>query len=229
MLNKNIATIEQKALLTQTHQILEEVAKSLMVIQKDSANIFDVIDGFSKIERAWLHNNTFLPEIKSSLTKIFNHRIKSLSESQLGVCAYNLREFLNVDPNILHLLAPSEAVSSKFFVWATSTLPDNRLASFEKEKSDLADKRNLEMPINTNSFPVHTTLGNLLKSMPVSEAAVERAFSRHKIVHNRLRANLSTERLEDQLFIRYNFERILGLAQSMTEPDEICEEILNWS
>ncbi|OAF66721.1 hypothetical protein A3Q56_05562 [Intoshia linei] len=43
--------------------------------------------------------------------------------------------------------------------------------------------------------------------MPLTEASVGRAFSKHRQFHNYLRANLSTEKLNDQLFIRYNWEK----------------------
>ena len=64
--------------------------------------------------------------------------------------------------------------------------------------------------------------------MPVTEAAVERAFSRHKIVHTRLRANLKTENLETQLFIRYNFERSLKIASKEFKTEDLEGEILTW-
>ena len=79
----------------------------------------------------------------------------------------------------------------------------------------------------SGNFPVHKTSANLLLKMPVTEAAVERAFSRHKIVHTRLRANLKTKNLETQLFIWYNFKRILKIA-SKDSKTEAVGEILTW-
>ena len=64
--------------------------------------------------------------------------------------------------------------------------------------------------------------------MPVTEAAVERVFSRHMIVHTRLRANLKKENLETQLFIRYNFERILKIASKESKTEDVEGEILTW-
>ena len=71
------------------------------------------------------------------------------------------------------------------------------------------------------SFPVHRTIINITKRVAVSEASVERAFSAHRMFHSRLRANLSTERLDDQLFIRCNCLNILNFKVS--EDDIECE------
>ena len=62
----------------------------------------------------------------------------------------------------------------------------------------------------------------------MTEAAVERPFSRHKIEHTRLRANLNTENLETQLFIRHNFERILKIASKESKSEDVEGEILTW-
>ncbi len=59
-------------------------------------------------------------------------------------------------------------------------------------------------------------------------ASVERAFSRRKLVHSRLRANLAAERLDEILFIRYNFEAIMKLPSLVQEIGTIAEEIENW-
>ena len=40
-----------------------------------------------------------------------------------------------------------------------------------------------------------------------SEACVERAFLKHKLVHINLNASLSAEKLDDQLFVRYNLKK----------------------
>ena len=43
-----------------------------------------------------------------------------------------------------------------------------------------------------------------LKRIPTSEAAVERVFSRHKLVHTSMRAKMKSEIVEKMLFVRYN-------------------------
>ena len=57
------------------------------------------------------------------------------------------------------------------------------------------------------NFPVQFLVG-IMKKIYLLEAAVERAFSRHKMIHTRLRANLEPESMDNQLFIRYDFETI---------------------
>ena len=71
-------------------------------------------------------------------------------------------------------------------------------------------------------------MANVLLKIPISEASVERAFSRHKLVHSQLRASLSAERLNDTLFVRYNFEKILKISRNDKEPVEVQAEIQNW-
>ena len=70
-------------------------------------------------------------------------------------------------------------------------------------------------------------MANVLLKITISEACVERAFSRHKLVHSRLRANLRAERLNDTLFVRYNFETILKISQSVQDVQAVHEEIEN--
>ena len=42
--------------------------------------------------------------------------------------------------------------------------------------------------------------------------------SKHKMVHTQLRANLSATKLDDQLFIRYNFENIINISNICNDP-----------
>ena len=112
--------------------------------------------------------------------------------------------------------------------WLRCLLPESRYADFQKEKEEFCDTQVLEAHLNVSNFPVHKTSANLILKMPLTEAAVERAFSRHKIVHTRLRANLKTENLETQLFIRYNIERILKIASEESKTEDVKGEILTW-
>ena len=73
---------------------------------------------------------------------------------------------------------------------------------FEAEHRNIFDNEVLGLAILVNDIPVHQTMDNVLLKMTISEACVERAFFRHKLVHSRLRANLSAERLNDTLLIR---------------------------
>ncbi len=60
-----------------------------------------------------------------------------------------------------------------------------------------------------------------------SEACVERAFSKHKKIHSNLRASLSTDKVDDQLFIRYNFENIMNIAFNPVSVDDSIFEFEN--
>ena len=86
-----------------------------------------------------------------------------------------------------------------FHKWAISVLPLSRRNEYESEKKTIVDHLVLETPITISSFSIHETIFNIFKRVAVTEAAFERLFA-HKLIHNRLRANLSSERLQDQLF-----------------------------
>ena len=87
----------------------------------------------------------------------------------------------------------------------------------------LNDASTLDFEINTADFPILSTLTNLIRNVLVSEACVERASSKHKLIHSDLRARLSTKRMDDQLFIRYNFEHLFK-QQEILNLDEIVAE-----
>ena len=91
----------------------------------------------------------------------------------------------------------------------SAILPESRTQSFAEEENSLQDMIFLGDTIDLDKCPVHRFILSLLKKISVAEAAVERAFSRHRLVHTRLRANLEAESMDNQLFIRYNFETIM--------------------
>ena len=72
-------------------------------------------------------------------------------------------------------------------------------------------------------------VNNKITKIAVSEAAVERCFSLHKLVHSALRSSLSNELVIDILFIRYNYLWYYGdifdsKDRKITEEeeDELC-------
>ena len=73
------------------------------------------------------------------------------------------------------------------------------LPEFDRYLADVEFLEPPEMPRRLRLFIDHR-----LCSITSSEAAVERCFSMHKMVHSRVRANLSDEIVNDVLFIRYN-------------------------
>ena len=59
----------------------------------------------------------------------------------------------------------------------------------------------------------------ILSRIFVSEAEVERVFSRHKSIHTKMRANLSNELVEKMLFVRYNAFAV-GAVKKFEIPTE---------
>ena len=53
----------------------------------------------------------------------------------------------------------------------------------------------------------------------LSEAEVERVFSRHKSIHTNLRDQLSQEIVENMLFVRYNAKKLGDYAFSQFSQD----------
>ena len=84
--------------------------------------------------------------------------------------------------------------------WIKHVLPECRHDAYNKEKELLEESLLLEDPADLDKYPIHRLLLNTVKKIAISEAAVERAFSRHKLVHNRLRASLQESTMDNQLF-----------------------------
>ena len=68
-----------------------------------------------------------------------------------------------------------------------------------------------------------------LKRIAVSEAAVERCFYKHKLIHCPMKAAMKDDIVEDCLFIRYNYSLHFGeiFEDSKIEDNEEDEEQLN--
>ena len=113
--------------------------------------------------------------------------------------------------------------------WAHDLLPSERFAAFIQEKDELKNLIVLgdETP-NLDNFPVHRTLTNIIKKVSMTEAAVETAFSRHRLIHSR--ANLAAKKTDDTLFLRYNFDKIFNIGEKDIDVVELENEIIyeNW-
>ena len=59
----------------------------------------------------------------------------------------------------------------------------------------------------------------------VSEACEERAFLKHKMVQSNPRANLKADQIDDQLFVRYNFENVMDISSDVVCSDPELFEI----
>ena len=80
--------------------------------------------------------------------------------------------------------------------WAHDFLSSEIFAAFIQEKDELKDLIVLgDETSNLDNFPVHMTLMNIIKKVSMTEAAVERAFLRHRLDHTRLRSNLAAKKL----------------------------------
>ena len=150
--------------------------------------------------------------------------------SHLGDIALSLNRFLDLGDQEQIILRQFNSNNLRFVQWAEAVLPPTRKEEFQKEVTEIHDKEVLGDTIEINSYPLHKTLKNLLPKMPITEAAVERTFNRHKLFHNKLRASLGNEKLDDQLYIRYNFEKIMKIAAREQSSNVNLEtEIISWA
>ena len=225
---RNLGTTEDQAIFSHAHLILDVVAKHIMIIQSDKATVNEVIQAFLEIRQNW-SLFTLPVETRCELEIIFINRWKMFSERLMENLTYYFQDFLGLTPEAeVFLSVYGKNDPQKATQWLRCILPESRSADFEKEKEEFCDTQVLEAPLNVSNFPVHKTSANLILEMPVIEAVVERAFSCHKIVHTRLRSNLKTEKLKTQLFIRYNFKRILKIASKESKTEDVEGQILTW-
>lgn len=206
--------------LLSTKQLLSEVAEQLMIIQRDGSNVIDVIESFKSIKTAW-QSLDCPSDQQDILNEIFDKRWKMFASSGIGMAVGFFSSFLGLSdfPTII-----TPEMKSHIENWVYCMLPENRHSVYRFERENMNESLIMNETLNIESFPVHRTLVNIIKRVAVTESSVERAFSAHKMFHNRLRANLSTERLDDQLFIRYNCSNILHFECEKT--DDIENEIL---
>lgn len=213
--------------LEQTKQILSDVSNNLNIVQKDSANFIDVVKAFSSIKNSWNNNPGLSSERKKILSKIFENRWSQFLHSSLGYVISFLKEVITELTQFSNMFEPlNEQEETIAMKWITGILPSTKLETFKEEEMDLKDLCFLREEINLEKFPAHRFIVSLLKKISISEAAVERAFSRHKLIHTRLRANLKSESMDNQLFIRYNFGIILKVAERENAEIEYEKELL---
>ena len=56
---------------------------------------------------------------------------------------------------------------------------------------------------------------------------MERAFIKQKLFHSKLRAGFSDGKLNDQLFICYNFAKVLKIAEA-SNFQQVEKEVFSW-
>ena len=60
---------------------------------------------------------------------------------------------------------------------------------------------------------------NILEQIPTSEEAIERVFSRHKLVQSQIRASLRDDIVENIIFLRYNLQREFSYLPFWSKED----------
>ncbi|OAF69243.1 hypothetical protein A3Q56_03019 [Intoshia linei] len=132
----------------------------------DEISVLDVICAFRKIYIEWFDEITSLLSISTinNLRNIINM----------------FTENCDLDDNI-------------FNNWVFTALINEKFIEFKVEESNMQEKLALGLEIAFEKLPVHNILFRMLCKIPLTEASVERAFSKHHQFHNYLRANLSTE------------------------------------
>ena len=112
-----------------------------------------------------------------------------------NVCNY-FKDFLFDNETSSIFTSPADILAVQ--TWALYVLPSTNLEVFKAAATEIEDVKNLGQPVVPANFRIHKTLANLILKIVVSEACVERAFSRPKLFHSNLRANMKAEKLDEQ-------------------------------
>ena len=83
-------------------------------------------------------------------------------------------------------------------------------SSKSQRKFAMILKADFDLAMGLNGTEIKPALkifrDKFLRKIPTSEAAVERVFSKHKMIHTELRSSLLGTTVEKMLFIRYNIK-----------------------
>ena len=185
----------QEPLFDQTRQIIREVSSQIEIIQRDCSSVKDVGEAFHKILVSWENNPTLSSECKRDLLKLWKNRLQMFLSTPLGNACNYLKNFIyDAETEVIFDRDPE---INGIEAWTSQLLPRNNLEIFKREVESLQDLKTLGQPVTAKNIPIHKTLSNVLLKVVVSEASVERAFSRHKLFHSNLRASLSATKLDD--------------------------------
>ena len=185
------------------------------VVQNDTSCVIDFATAFAKIPNSWEKNMTLSRETRNDLEKQWSKPLQMFTCSIIGnVCNY-FKDFLFDNETSSIFTSPADILAVQ--TWALHVLTSTNLEVFKAEATEIEDVKNLGQPVVPANFRIHKTLANLILKVVVSEASVERAFSRHKLFHSNLRANLKAEKLDEQLFLRYNFQNLLDTASTVNQ------------
>ena len=158
---------------------------------------------------------TLSREIRNDLEKQWSKRLQMFTCSIIGNFCNYFKNFLFDNETSSIFTSPADILAVQ--TWALHVLPSTNLEVFKAEATEIEDVKNLGQPVVPANFRIHKTLANLILKVVVSEACVERAFSRHKLFHSNLRANLKAEKLDEQLFLRYNFQNMIDTASTVNQ------------
>ena len=183
--------------------------KSVVVEDKRAQNLFEILElTIAELKDAGANVTAVIGDnaanIQSSL-KLLNN---NCPEILVGGCAAHILNLLVSD-----IFKAIPTVQT----WALHVLPSTNLEVFKAEATEIEDVKNLGQPVVPANFRIHKTLANLILKVVVSEACVERAFSRQKLFHSNLRANLKAEKLDEQLLLRYNFQNMIDTASTVNQ------------
>ena len=90
----------------------------------------------------------------------------------------------------------------KVVEWANYHVVPNSVQRLQEERKRVESRIFLEVMLSNWKNYQHIKFRYLIA---VSEAEVEWAFSKHKLIHSQLQACISENQLDSQLFIWYNF------------------------
>ena len=171
-------------------------------------------------------NMALADDTKVMLLQFWQKRWQLFRQSTLGKSCFYLKKFIFEEKELalfdIHTGSRSQDENDTE-KWARELLAAEKDSNFANERQEMEDLMNLGQNFSEviSNFPLHRTLANIVKKVTISEACVERALSKHKRVHSNLRASLKAEKLDDQFFIRYNFENILKISKELVQVDDI--------
>ena len=209
---------------------MKEFSIQIDNVQRDNANVVDVVKAFQKIPTTWQMNIALADDTEEMLLQFWQKRWQLFRQSTIGKSCSHSRKFIFEEKEIalfdIHTDSQSQDENDTK-KWARELLAAEKYSNFANERQDMEDLMNLGQNFSgvILHFPLHRTLANIVKKVAISEACVERAFSKHKRVHTNMRASLKAEKLDDQLFIRYNSENILKISKELVQVED---DIIDW-
>lgn len=135
-----------------------------------------------------------------------------------------LNEIVMLNLFVTRELTLNETQEARLIRWLRA-LHVNEISQYIADREFIGD--NAEIPRRLRLFIEHR-----MRCIPVSEAAVERCFSSHKMVHSSLRAALTDDIVDDLLYIRYNHKWKYGdLFYEVSDVEDLhmAEELVQLS